>query len=174
MSAVFRTIRKRGTVNAVSPLTRPNNTDAYIAKDTVADLATGAHVWKWAGLLGASQLAGSSGKIVRAVLLTDQVTNTEVFRLHLYSAAPTALGDNVPCTAPLLADVATYLGPVDFPAAVGEATSSAAHAVSVVEHQIASDANGDIYGILEAVGGFTPAANQKWEITLFAQAGAGA
>lgn len=158
-------VKVRGTVNGSSPLTRPSDTTAYTAKDAIADSTSAPHPWVFTGVVSH---IGGGGQIIKAILLTSQTTNVEAFRLHLYNAAPTALNDNAACTAPLLADVASYVGTLNFPAAQTEGTgATAAYAVNaydVLAVETAADAN--LYGILETPSGFTPASAQTFEILL--------
>lgn len=149
-------------------LTLPVNGNAsYTSGGTVARLLVFENIGR--------ELNGS-GFIVKAILLTDQTTNTETFKLHLYSIVPTALLDNAACTAPLYADVAGYVGTILFPAAATEGTGvTAAYSVATpnsatgnLPMQFILAGYDDLFGILETPTGFTPASGQKVTIKLSA------
>lgn len=149
---------------------RPNDTTAYTAKDAIAESTSVATVWTFAN---AARVAGGSGKVVGANLLTDQAANTSAYKLHLYSVAPTALQDNSPCTAPLYADAAKYVGTIVFPAAGTEGAGATAAYSNLTQFTTggnlplpfkAVDAN--LYALLETVGGFTPAMQQNFTVQL--------
>lgn len=154
--------------------TRPADTNAYAAKDAISESTSAGTVWTFTSI---ARAAGGSGYIVKANLQTDQTTNTESFRLHLFNAAPTAINDNVACSAPLYANASSYVGTIDFPAARVEGTgATAAYANATTNTSgcllplafvTAADAN--LYALLETPTGFTPASAQKITITLSAE-----
>jgi len=161
-------------VRVSAAFTRPSDTTAYAAKDTVANATSGAVVMTFTGM---ARVTGGSGYIVKASILTSQTTNTEAFRLHLYNAAPTALQDNAACTAPLYADGGSYVGTIDFPACKTEGTGGTAAYVNVTGNIANSNlpmafvcaADANLYGILETPAGFTPASAQTFTIVLVAE-----
>jgi len=110
------------------------------------------------------------GGVIGATLLTDQTSNTENFRLHLYSTPPTAILDGGACSCPLIADAAIYLGSFDFGAAKTEGSSTSAYANAALTNNRVnfqtSSIERDIYGVLETPAGFTPASGQKFVINL--------
>ena len=60
---------------------------------------------------------GGTGRINRAVIVSATTGLTAVLTLHLYTAPPTCeLDDNAANTGPLVADLASYLGYISFPA----------------------------------------------------------
>jgi hypothetical protein len=103
---------------------------------------------------------GDTGYVVKATLRFDvaavSVTNA-VFRLWLFTAAPTMVGDNV--AWPLLtADLANAVGYVDFALITEGAGSSGAYGLDdglrlAFKCGVASK---DLYGILIAKAAFTP------------------
>jgi hypothetical protein len=151
--------------------TRPTGADAYTAKDAISESTSAGTVWTFTGAL---RKAAGTGYIVSAKILTSQTTCTETFRLHLFNAAPTALNDNAACTAPLYADDAKYIGPVEFPACKTEGSgATAAYAVATpntllsnLPLPIVGGATANLFGILETPTGFTPASEQTISITL--------
>lgn len=165
-----------GIKNRVSAaFTRPADTNVYAAKDTVADATSGALVMTFTGM---ARITGGGGYIVKATIMTDQTTNTEQFRLHLFNASPTALQDNAACTAPLYASASSYVCSITFPgcategtgttAAYANATPNSAGANLPMSFTCAADAN--LYGLLEATVGFTPASGQKFTVILSSEA----
>lgn len=147
-------------------VTRPADTTAYTAKDAIANATSGALVMTFTGV---ARTTAGQGYVIKAIAMTNQTTNTETFKIHLFNAAPTALQDNAVCTAPLYANTSSYEGTITIPACTVEATgATAAYAVATpndsgsklpLSYVCAADAN--LYGILEAPTGFTPASGQK-------------
>lgn len=154
--------------------TRPSDTAPYAAKDAISESTSAGTVWTFTGM---SRVAGLGGYIVKASLLTDQTTNTEGFRLHLFNAAPTAINDNAPCTAPLYADASSYVGTIQFPACAVEGTGATAAYANATPNTASANmpmsfgtsGSTSIFGILETPTGFTPANGQKFTIILAAE-----
>jgi len=152
-------------------VTRPANTTAYTAKDAIADAASGALVWTFTGV---ARGIGGGGYIVLANIGTNQTTNTETFKLHLFNAAPTALQDNAACTAPLYADLSKYVGTITFPACAVEGTGATMAYANATPNDSGTKlpmaylcgADANLYGLLETPNGFTPASGQKFTIIL--------
>lgn len=154
-----------GNLLAVSfEYTRPADTNAYTAKDVIADSTSAPTLMSWAG---AARVTGGTGYITKARLVTDQKTNTSTFRLWLYSSAPTAINDNAPYTL-LYADNSKRIGSLDLPALSTEdaTNSTAASALNITDKLPYSCAATTLYGILETPSGFTPASGQKFWIEL--------
>lgn len=159
---------------ATATKTRPADTNAYAAKDAISESTSVGTVWTFTDM---ARVVGGSGYIVKASILTDQTTNTEGFRLHLFNAAPTAINDNSPCTAPLYANASSYVGTLQFPACVTEGTgATAAYASSTpntpsanLPMSFGTNADANLYGILETPTGFTPASAQQFKIILAAE-----
>ncbi len=146
-------------------LTRPADTNAYIAQDAIANAVSGAAIITFAG---AARVNGGSGYVTKARVLTDQALNTARYRLHLYHTAPAAQQDN----AAFLTDWANRnksIGSIDFGAAAQEATGgSAAGAVNKTDRLafVCPAGATSIFGILETLDGFTPASGQNFYIEL--------
>ena len=153
---------------------RPADANAYSAKDAIAEATSGATVWTFSNV---ARVAGGGGYIVKAQILTDQTTNTETFRLHLFNAAPTALQDNAQCTAPLFANASSYIGTINFPACKTEGTGATAAYANLTPNTSSGDvpmafvtnADANLYGLLETPNGFTPASAQNFTIILTAE-----
>lgn len=144
--------------------TRPADTAAYVANDSVSDSTSAPTTLEFTNAVRAN---GGSGYITRAVLVTNQSTNVSQFRLHLYSAAPTAGNDNAPF-ALSWAQRANGLGFIDFDAMQTEGSGSDM-AVAVWRQPLAVIAAGgtrSIFAKLETKLGFTPASGQVFRIVL--------
>jgi hypothetical protein len=154
---------------AVTQFYRPTGTSAYIALDAVAN-ATGS-----ASLLTFSNIArtvNGSGYIVKAILMTDQISNTAKFRLQLYNFPPTPVADND--AFPLLwTNRNSKVGFLDFPAmfSCGSGSSSAISFLTPPNGYtplafICVSGSASLYGMLETLDAFTPAHNQAFHIEL--------
>jgi hypothetical protein len=144
-------------------ITRPNNTTAYTAGDVVgADPASN---------MIFAEVARSNGSDVIIMGCHIQMETNAVpsgmgaFRLHLYSAAPTAIADNSAYNLPS-GDRASYLGFInlDTPKDLGDTLWSENNNVNK-KIQLASNST-SLYGIVETIGAFTPAASVVMEVTL--------
>ena len=155
-------------VTAAAEFTRPADTTAYAALDAISDSTTAPNDLEFTGLAAG---IGGGARITKVKVLTDQATNTSAYRIHLFSSAPTPINDNSAQTL-LYANRASWLGSITTSAAAPEGTgSTAAWAVSSGLNFPFKCADGSktIYGMLETVGGFTPASGQKFYIELTAE-----
>ena len=155
-----------GTTTVISgvDLTRPANTIPYDPLDVVCDSTATAHVLTFAGM---GRVAGASGLILRARIVTDQVANTGLFRLHLFHTSPAAIVDNAFYTL-LYTDRAKVvdtlnLGPL---ATEGTGSSGADFSAAIQIPYLCDILDTQLYGVLETVDGFTPASGQKFFIEL--------
>jgi len=156
-----------GGKTAVSSVSfiRPNNVTAYDAKDAVANNATGAEVLLF---VNAAAKNGGSGYITKVRLFTSQSTNVAIYRLQLYSSAPTAVNDNAAFTL-LIGNQAKRVGFIDVGPANTEGTGSdSANAMNADVRMpfVCAAADTKLYGILETLTAFTPAALQTFFIEL--------
>lgn len=163
----------KGNIN-VSPVTvtRPANSDPYIARDVVSDGSV-------ITFANAVNKAGNSGYIVKVRLITNQSTNTARFRLHLYTTAPSPIADNAPFTL-LAANAALRIGYIDLPACQTEGFASDAantlwtmgglNNASIQTPQGAlsfkTTASTSVFGILETLDAFTPTSGQTFFVEL--------
>lgn len=149
-------------VVALEAFTRPADVIAYAVNDVVGPAV--AAVIEFADAL---RSVDNSGYIVRAQLHTDQTANVALFRLYLFSVAPTPIADNAPFTL-LYADAASMIGYIDFPAPETAGAGSTA-AVALWTGQIAAAgavADDKIYGVLVTRTIFTPASGQQFTVAL--------
>ena len=136
--------------------TRPDNSDAYIALDVVGTAATSTMTFT-----GVHQVNGGHFIIMGASLRVDVSavpSGMGAFRLHLYSASPTAIADNAAFNLPA-ADRSKYLGYIEFdtPTDIGDTLYTAKENINM-KRQLASDST-TIYGMLQTVNAFTPSAS---------------
>jgi hypothetical protein len=100
---------------STATITRPSNTTAYTAGDVVGDTGGSAII----SLTAAGPSAGFV--IIQSISLvfSDSAVPSGMgaFRLHLYSASPTAIADNAAFDL-LSGDRATYMGYIDLPTPV--------------------------------------------------------
>lgn len=155
-------------------ITRPNDTTAYAAKDVISTSNTSGTLITFTNL---SRANGSSGVIVRARLMTTQATNVSQYRLHLFHTAPTPINDNSPYLVQYT-NANNRIGMIDFAAMTTEdASSNAAMTMRPSSDGAYPSPNlwfstdpldRNVYGMLETLSAFTPAANQKFYIELSA------
>jgi len=141
---------------------------AYTSGGTVAVL------WRWPAL---ARVAGGSGYITRARLMTDLKTMVARVRLHLFHTPVAAILDDSPYLK-LYANRASRLGEIDFPTlATEDSSNSTAASALLVPGQgnlplAISFASGvqDIWGMAEVRDAFTGAAAQGLYIELTLEA----
>jgi hypothetical protein len=94
-------------------ITRPSNTTAYTAGDVVGDTGGSAII----SLTAAGPTAGFVLIQSISLVFSDSTVPSGMgaFRVHMYSASPTAIADNAAFDL-LSGDRATYMGYIDLPA----------------------------------------------------------
>lgn len=150
-------------ITASASFTRPADTTQYGANDLVANSTTAGSVTPMQ--FGVARVIGGRGKIVRVALFKDDETTTVAsFKIHLFSASPTVTnGDN---GAYAVSTVANYLGAVSIDMSSG-ATATTTDLWKDGTTTICFDVNdGAIYGLLEAVGAYTPSSGEAFTVTL--------
>lgn len=142
---------------------RPADTTAYAAGDVVSN-STSAPV-----VLTFSDVGPTKGSIIiqSASIRLDQATlpsGMAGLRLHLYSSAPTAINDNAAYNLPS-GDRDKYVCYVDFstPIDIGDTLISQ---VTYVGQQ-ARLYDGNLYGILQTVAGYTPTSASSRTLKLY-------
>lgn len=86
----------------------------YAAEDVMCEHATTGVAWTFAGV---AKVNGGTGYITKAHALWETTDLTPRLTLYLFNAAPTTeLDDNKANAAPAFADLAQYVGKIDFPA----------------------------------------------------------
>jgi len=143
-------------------ITRPANTTAYTAGDTV----------------GGALTFSSIGPSASAIMITSAQLELDIsaipsgmtsFRLYLYNVTPpSATADNGAWDLPS-GDRASYLGYIDLGTPVDLGSTCYVEQVNINKQLKLSSAN--LFGYLVTNGGFTPAANSEvYVVTLHAQA----
>lgn len=151
----------------VSTFTRPADTTAYGAGDLIANSATAGSVtpleWSMNG-------SGRSGIIRRVRIYKSSTTTTQAsFQLHLFDSAPTVSnGDNGALA--IATNLDSWLGVVALDMTSGAEAGASAGLVDVsgaLEIGVSKPAmTRSIYGLLEAVGTYTPASGETFTIRL--------
>jgi hypothetical protein len=144
--------------------TRPADTAAYAALDTVSNSTSAPTVLTFANI---ARVSGGSGYLVKARLMTNLSTDTKRYRLHLFYVAPTAINDNSPYTL-LYANAANRIGEVTFNACTTEGTGSTAARSMRDDFRLSFNTSGsrDLYGILETLDAGTPSSAQQYFIEI--------
>lgn len=143
-------------------MTRPADTTPYTAGDVVGPAVT-------ANL----EFANCGGINGAALLITGAMLRIDVnavpsgmvsFRLHLYNAAPTALADNAVFNL-IEADRAKYLGflVIQDPVDMGDTLWGQSDNINIKR---SLGAGTTLYGVLQTVGGYTPASATVKTVTI--------
>jgi hypothetical protein len=86
----------------------------YAAEDVLSESASAGTSWTFAAI---ARKNGAAGAIVAAHVICETTAQTPRLTLFLFTATPTSeLDDNKANTALLHADLANYVGKIDFPA----------------------------------------------------------
>jgi hypothetical protein len=134
-------------------LTRPANTTAYTAGDVIGAAAAAFTLATGLTLGQRAILTSMDLRIDIAAVPSGMAT----FRVHLYSVTPpSALADNAAFDLPS-GDRASYLGYVTLTAPV-DLGATCFSQVDGINKQIQLSGSSDVFGYLETVGAFTPAA----------------
>lgn len=149
---------------------RPANTTAYTARDAV----TNSEASNTPNLVfDLARANGGSGIITKVRLVTNHATNANgvIFRLWLYTVNTAAVaGDNAPYTV-LWANRAVRVGYIDLPGLTTEGGVSDS-AMTLQQTSLSFNcaaADTKLYGILQTLGGFTPASGQSFYVELTAE-----
>lgn len=154
----------------IQSFARPGDTTAYTAADLIANSTTAASVVPMAFPVAAQ---GGLGKIRRARISKSTATLTVAqFKLHLYSAPPicsTNHGDNA---AWLTDKAANYLGSLSLAGAMTRAFADGAAGIATPDEGSELVFNIDpvlgatVYGLLAAIGAYTPASAEVFTVAL--------
>lgn len=153
-------------VEVSTEITRPADTTAYAAGDSVNTSTSAATVITFANF---ARISGGTGYITKVRIATDKKSITPRFRLHLFNASPTLVNDNA-AFARYYADESKRIGYVDLPAMftpsdTSNSTLSEAQDATIRIPFVAV-AGRAIYGVLETLDAFTPASGEKFNVTL--------
>lgn len=155
-------------MNIIAPndtFTRPADTTAYTAGDLIANSTTAGSVTPLKFSLNG---VGRSGILRRVRIYKSGTTATAAsFTLHLFDASPTVnAGDNGAFA--ITSSMTNYLGSVALDMSSGAETGNSAGltdaSAAVAVPLSLPNAGGIIYGLLEAVGGYTPASAEVFRV----------
>lgn len=144
-------------------VTRPNDTNAYTAGDVIgaATGSTAALTFAIGPTAGGQVIITSAELEVDAAAVPSGMGN---MRLHLYNVTPpSALGDNAAWDLPS-GDRASYLGYVDLGTPVDVGSTLWVQADGINKQLTLASAN--VYGYLQTIGAYTPAAQVVKAVTL--------
>jgi hypothetical protein len=146
-------------------MTRPADATAYAAGDVMGESPVASYYTFTpvaASSLGTMTVTQASLQVDTGVVTTIGQT-----RLHLFKAAPTAQLDNAAFSVPA-ADRANYLGYVtmETPIVCGDTAISTA---SLDFKAYVDEGARTLYGVLQAVTGFTPATGTSQKVTIHTQ-----
>lgn len=155
------------TVTVGVEITRPSDTTAYAALDSV-NTSTGTPTS--ITFAGMSRIASGTGYITKARLVTDQSACVAQMRLWLFNAAPNTLNNDNAAFLIKYADKLTCIGYIDFPVFATEAGSDCAQALAPdIRIAFTADASSQLLGVFQTRTAFTPANGQKFYTVLVAE-----
>ena len=161
VSGVLKEVRVTKALAAATP---------YTANDVLCEDATTGVAWTFAAI---SRANGAYGYITGATIVSESENVTPRLTLFLFNAIPAAgLEDHLANIHPDLADIAKYIGKIDFPAleSLGTTDSNAIAAPSTVGNlplafKCAADAD-DLIGVLVTRDAFTQTPTENMTIIL--------
>ncbi len=162
------TIGRQKTISVTKALA---SATAYNAGDVLSQSASAGTVWTFSAI---ARQNGASGYITKAHAICETTAVTPQLVLFLFTAAPTStLNDHAANAALTHADLANYVGKIDFPAMETIGTGGDSEAVTTpsttgnlpLAFTCAATAD-DLYGILVTRGAFTNTATNDMIIRL--------
>lgn len=155
---------------ATVSITRPSNTTQYTAGDVigVADGGTPANAGSAIHALSAIGPSGGFVLIQSAALIFSDaavISGMAAFRVHLYSASPTAILDNAAFDL-VSGDRVSYVGYIDLPAPIDLGSSLYAQADSIGRLVKLAAASTSLFVQIETRGTYTPASGSTIELRL--------
>jgi len=140
-------------------ITRPANMTPYNAGDVIGDTGGSA-------IINLAALGLTAGHILITSLLLEIDINAlpsgmAAFRLHLYDASPDAIADNAAWDLSSAGDRGKYLGFIDIAAPTDLGSTLIAQEERLALHRKLAAASTGLYGLLQTIGAFTPAANSE-------------
>lgn len=162
------TIAILGTVNAATSLTRPADANAYTAGDEVSDSVTQASAHWWV-FTNAASGAGGGGYITKIRMSCSDKLNVGVlYRLFLYGATPTMVGDNAAYNL-LKSEFPTRVGFFDLGpmvTGVGAGSDSAFIDLDVRKAYQCVSTDRNLYGVLVIQGAYTPVSAETFQLSI--------
>lgn len=148
-------------VTVSASATRPSDTTAYAALDVVGE--NPATAMSFVNVLTAGEAYIITGAKLR-IDINAVPAGMLGFRLHLYDAAPTAIADNAAYNLPS-GDRTKYMGYVDFPTPDDLGDTLWSQSSNTLSGKLAAGST-TLYGILQTIGAYTPAASTVHSVTL--------
>jgi hypothetical protein len=150
--------------SAIVNFTRPNDTTAYAANDVIGVTGGNAGIHSFA--IGSS--AAEKLMLISALLRIDLAAvpaGMAGFRLHMFNDTPDAVADNAAFVLSSAGDRGKYLGYLDFalPTVNGATLLSQTAGINL---QLPALVATTLYGQLQTLGGYTPAAQTTFSIQL--------
>lgn len=147
--------------------TRPNDSTPYAANDVVSD-STSATTMQ--ALAAAARAAGIGGYITGIRVSTDKKSITPRIRVHFWNTTGATLAADNAAWKDLYADSAKRVGYIDLPAMITGADSTNSDNSRSLDLTIRipyTCVATSLYYVLETLDAFTPAANEKFTVTVF-------
>ena len=150
---------------SVSSFSRPSNTTAYAALDVIGNADSAVLTFSDIGPAGGHvQLSTATLNIAR----TSVPSGMGQLLLHLYASSPPNIADNAAFSASA-GSRSAYLRSISLsPAVVGGGFLAAAPADYLGAHVKLADGSANLFGVLQTIGGFTPASATEYEVALHA------
>lgn len=143
-----------GAYRSIVTVTRPSNTTAYTAGDVVGDTSGSAIIaLTSAGPSGGYVLVQSASLVFSDSAVPSGMTS---FRLHFYSASPTATADNAVFDL-ASGERATYMGYIDFPTPQDFGSSLYTQVDYPGRIMQLAAGSSTVYAELQTIGAYTPA-----------------
>jgi hypothetical protein len=144
-------------------ITRPSNATAYTAGDVVGDTGGSA-------ILTFSNMGPNSGYVLiqsAALIFSDSAVPSGMgsFRVHLYSASPTAIADNAAYDL-VSADRSAYMGYFDFPAPVDFGSTLYTQTDYIGRMIKMATSSTTLYAEIETKGAYTPVSASTVELRI--------
>lgn len=142
-------------------ITRPSDTTAYTAGDVVGDTGGSAIITlSNVGPSGGWVLVQSARLMIGLSAVTSGMTG---FRLHFYTASPTAIADNAAFDL-VSGDVDDYAGYIDLPTPQDFGSTIVAQSDYLGTLIKLADGSTSLYAQLQTKGAFTPASATEYDL----------
>ncbi len=148
---------------------------AYAAEDVLSESATIGTAWEFADIVPARNV---SARIVKAVVISETTAIVPALTLYLFTVTPTsAVNDNIQNTALIHADLANFIGKIDFPILEdlgGDSEALVTPSLVLGNLPLAFRVTGvttSIFGILVTRDAFTQVATRDMTVKLTAEVG---
>lgn len=143
---------------STTTFTRPENTTAYTAVDTIGGSPTAVITFSSIGSSGGSVMLTSCDLRIDVTAVPSGMGN---MRLELYRSSPaSALADNAPWDLPS-GDRAAYIGYVDLGTPVDKGSTLFTQADNINKQIKLASGSTSLSAYLVTIGGFTPAGNSE-------------